>query len=42
MADSLNAAFNLAWIYGVLINNFGALCAVAGVMIISERLVRLM
>ncbi|KAH9934259.1 uncharacterized protein B0H18DRAFT_549193 [Fomitopsis serialis] len=23
VADSLNAAFNLAWIYGVLINNFG-------------------
>lgn len=24
LADSLNAAFNVSWIYGVLINQFGA------------------
>ena len=24
LADTMNAAFNLAWIYVVLINNFGA------------------
>ncbi|TFY62216.1 hypothetical protein EVJ58_g4007 [Rhodofomes roseus] len=41
LADTLNAVFNIAWIYGVLITNFGALSFFVDTAISPETLVAL-